>query len=158
MLLKIFTDAPPFANIPPTFLFESVVRQGTRLPRPHQRIVIQRGLNDALWDLIQLCWSQEPHRRPTVANVVSRLCFARPLQNTTGNSGGAQTPIIVVPESVEARDHTPVESAVERPLASASSAESFPERDSTLQPSQNWKKLKSLKSLVVSRSSKLTAP
>lgn len=43
---------------------------GFRPSRPEDDVVRLRGLNDALWDFLQECWSEDPARRPSMQRVV----------------------------------------------------------------------------------------
>ncbi|EPQ55379.1 kinase-like protein [Gloeophyllum trabeum ATCC 11539] len=43
---------------------------GFRPSRPEDDVVRLRGLNDALWDFLQECWSEDPARRPSMHRVV----------------------------------------------------------------------------------------
>jgi len=46
---------------------------GVRPDRPTEKVVIARGLDDALWTLITECWYTEPILRPTIKVVAARL-------------------------------------------------------------------------------------
>jgi len=71
-VLQIFTGTPPFVDTPEAVLCE-VVRKGGRPPKPIERVIIQRGLDNDLWRLIKDCWAQQPTSRPAVNDIVRRL-------------------------------------------------------------------------------------
>ena len=54
-----------------------VVMHDRRPPRPPEP-ALQRGLNDKMWDLMQLCWDGSPDRRPTVDAIVEVLSTGCP--------------------------------------------------------------------------------
>ncbi|KZP29838.1 kinase-like protein [Athelia psychrophila] len=49
------------------------VSQGIRPSRPADSRAIARGLDDAVWTIVNECWAQDPQSRPTSETVVSRL-------------------------------------------------------------------------------------
>jgi hypothetical protein len=55
------------------------VRQGRRPSRPFHDLSRRRGLNDQIWDLINVCWTREPRDRPTAKKIVQKLRALRPL-------------------------------------------------------------------------------
>lgn len=46
------------------------VTQGDRPKRPR---IDDRELRDAMWSLIESCWSQAPHKRPTASEIAVRV-------------------------------------------------------------------------------------
>ncbi|KZV77983.1 kinase-like protein, partial [Exidia glandulosa HHB12029] len=63
---ELYAGRPPFSNISGGEL-EITLRHGERPKRPTSLV------NDDLWDLIWMCWSRGPRRRPTMARVHDRL-------------------------------------------------------------------------------------
>jgi len=47
---------------------------GQRPSRPRDELCSTRGLNDAIWLLIEACWAQDPLQRPTADMILERLC------------------------------------------------------------------------------------
>ncbi|KAJ7591214.1 kinase-like domain-containing protein [Mycena floridula] len=70
---QILTHSQPFANIKHTT--EVVIRSssGEKPPRPTEPRVLERGLNNELWALLNDCWSVEPSDRPSIKQVIQRL-------------------------------------------------------------------------------------
>lgn len=52
---QIFTNTPPFLHVPDAAICHHIVVERTRLTRPTSLDVINRGLNDGLWDLVWNC-------------------------------------------------------------------------------------------------------
>jgi serine/threonine protein kinase len=77
-IYEIFTGAAPFANTIDSYLFVAVVDRAIRPLRPTESAIVQYGLDDTLWALIEECWSQEPKDRPIAATVASRLALLSP--------------------------------------------------------------------------------
>lgn len=46
---------------------------GERPARPTDKRALGRGINDEIWLLVEACWDQDPHARPTAAEIVERL-------------------------------------------------------------------------------------
>ncbi|KAF7301447.1 TKL/TKL-ccin protein kinase [Mycena indigotica] len=70
-VLELFTHAQPFSEIKHTT--EVVIRtsQGVQPTRPREQAVINRGLNDALWNLLCHCWAKDPLRRPRIDEILA---------------------------------------------------------------------------------------
>ena len=47
--------------------------KGERPQRPLDPAVTKRGLDDALWDLLERCWAQDPDARPDIFKVKDEL-------------------------------------------------------------------------------------
>ncbi|KAJ7117403.1 kinase-like domain-containing protein [Mycena crocata] len=69
-VLELFTHEQPYNNIKHTT--EVVIRsaKGEQPPRPTGPRVLERGLNDALWELLCRCWVNEPSQRPTIQQIL----------------------------------------------------------------------------------------
>ncbi len=53
-------------------VLRAVCYEDKRPPRPSEP-EIQRGLNDAMWNLMQACWETEPRERPDMIQVVAHF-------------------------------------------------------------------------------------
>ncbi|KAG8904779.1 hypothetical protein FRB99_001211 [Tulasnella sp. 403] len=74
---EIFTNQSPFFLVPDNFLFEVIHKNHTRLDRPQEPVVRNRGLNDGMWDLIMSASEPLPDDRPDFVNITritERLC------------------------------------------------------------------------------------
>ena len=54
------------------------IQQGQRPERPTDPEVIERGLDDKLWDLLQRCWLREPEERPSIEQILQELPVRSP--------------------------------------------------------------------------------
>ncbi|KZP04035.1 kinase-like protein [Athelia psychrophila] len=71
---ELFSGIYPFTDqFVNDFKVIRAVGQGTRPSRPTDSRAIGRGLDDAVWEITNECWAQDPHSRPTSETVVSRL-------------------------------------------------------------------------------------
>ena len=72
------THAQPYANIKHTT--EVVIRssRGEKPPRPSEARIVQRGLDDQLWKLLNECWNVLPSSRPPIAEVLNKLGAGAP--------------------------------------------------------------------------------
>ncbi|KAJ7598003.1 kinase-like domain-containing protein [Mycena floridula] len=68
-VLEIFTRLPPFFYHRSDAVILHEVLAGKRPRRP----VNIQGFSDAMWTLVQACWSQVPSARPIVQTVLSVL-------------------------------------------------------------------------------------
>ena len=73
---QIMTGQPPFSHIrrTPEVLIRST--QGERPLRPsglEADVIVKRGLDDNLWQLLTECWDQQPQKRPKIQEVLRRL-------------------------------------------------------------------------------------
>ncbi|KAL2918543.1 U1 snRNP protein [Polyrhizophydium stewartii] len=64
--LEILTAKVPFVELARDDHVRAKIRSGERPARPG-------GIPDALWALIQACWSHDPQTRPTFGEIVERL-------------------------------------------------------------------------------------
>ena len=67
------TGEHPFSNIKRTPEVLIRMQSGDRPPRPTDPAVVERGLNDAMWNLLTRCWSSIPQMRPSVQQVLAEL-------------------------------------------------------------------------------------
>ena len=70
---QIFVGRPPFFGLTPEYRVISAVVQGNRPRRPSLDLYAARGLDDAIWALINKCWGMNPTQRPSADNVVQSL-------------------------------------------------------------------------------------
>lgn len=72
-LLKVLTHKQPFNHIKHTT--EVVIRsaRGDRPIRPTDQRVLERGLDDNLWKLLNQCWALEATDRPDIQELIQRL-------------------------------------------------------------------------------------
>jgi hypothetical protein len=69
----MFSGDIPFHEMKNDFQVMTAVMRGTRPSRPSYDTCLIRGLDDELWSLIELCWTQEPNNRPAAHQIVERL-------------------------------------------------------------------------------------
>ena len=69
----MFSDQYPFPDISSDFQVMFAVKQGKRPSRPLHEMSRIRGLNDEIWNIIEVCWTQDPGARPPATNVVEYL-------------------------------------------------------------------------------------
>jgi hypothetical protein len=69
----MFSDQFPFHEITGDFQVMLAVKRGKRPSRPTHGLSRARGLNDAIWQIIETCWDQDPDKRYTAGQVVSFL-------------------------------------------------------------------------------------
>lgn len=71
--LELMTHAQPYSNIKHTT--EVVIRssRGEKPPRPTDPRVIERGLDNLLWELFNECWAIDPSARPSITQVIAKL-------------------------------------------------------------------------------------
>ncbi|KIP07762.1 hypothetical protein PHLGIDRAFT_60252, partial [Phlebiopsis gigantea 11061_1 CR5-6] len=69
-IYETFTGRPPFPDTPDSMLYALVCERSIRPKfddvRPE---VVKLGLNDAMWELVENCWRQNPKERWTVAQL-----------------------------------------------------------------------------------------
>ncbi|KAH9171467.1 kinase-like domain-containing protein [Lactarius sanguifluus] len=66
LCVEIFTDNVPFNLIPNEAFIPLVIRDGTLPTRPEGN---DKGLTDAMWDLMNRCWRREPESRPKMPEI-----------------------------------------------------------------------------------------
>ena len=67
------TGEPPFKKVKRTPEVLIRMQQGERPSRPEGQEIIDRGLDDNLWDLLTRCWDAFPENRPTIHQVLAEL-------------------------------------------------------------------------------------
>ncbi|THH05036.1 hypothetical protein EW145_g5090 [Phellinidium pouzarii] len=72
-VLELMTDTYPFAHIKRTPQVLIEMQRGARPLRPEGTIYVERGLDDKLWNLLTCCWAANPHKRPTIQQVLKEL-------------------------------------------------------------------------------------
>ncbi|KZT39669.1 kinase-like protein [Sistotremastrum suecicum HHB10207 ss-3] len=72
-LLEIMTMRKPFPTVKSNTAVLIKVQKGNRPPRPARQEGTPGDINDTLWDLLQTCWKQDPHERPSAKEVISAL-------------------------------------------------------------------------------------
>lgn len=77
----MFSGEVPFSKTPNDVQVILSVMRGKRPARPTHALSRTRGFSDELWDLIQMCWAQDPTQRPGAEDVVGRLRALPNLQN-----------------------------------------------------------------------------
>lgn len=63
----------PFKHIKKSSNIPKALMKGDRPQRPTDQAVIDRGLDDRLWDLMTRCWAQDPKDRPDILQVSGEL-------------------------------------------------------------------------------------
>ncbi|KDQ16391.1 hypothetical protein BOTBODRAFT_31072 [Botryobasidium botryosum FD-172 SS1] len=76
VMLELFTKKIPFSYIVQDILIGFRVMSGEVPPRPLDKEVVARGLDDAMWDLMMACWAVTPSKRPSTSDLVARLARA----------------------------------------------------------------------------------
>lgn len=67
------TGEHPFSHIKRTPEVLIRMQNGDRPRRPTNPEVPLRGLDDAMWALLQECWQEDPAHRPTIVDILARL-------------------------------------------------------------------------------------
>ena len=70
--MKIYTGHVPFHNIVRDGTVMKKVVEGSRPPRPADTSL----LFNEIWKVIEMCWNQEPHERPSAESVIEQLPLA----------------------------------------------------------------------------------
>lgn len=73
----MWTRTRPFPGMNDMAIFLQV-HQGNRPERPSPAQCHDEVLLDALWELIQRCWAQDPNARPTIGEVEAYFDPPRP--------------------------------------------------------------------------------
>ena len=82
LTLEIFTDNVPFSHISNEAFIPLVIRDGPLPARPEQKATI-RGLNDALWNLLNQCWQRDPISRPSMSAIRETIQNIHPMRSCT---------------------------------------------------------------------------
>ncbi|TFK51543.1 kinase-like protein [Heliocybe sulcata] len=72
-VLEILTHERPFSDIRSIRTVMRKVIDGDRPQRPYDRRIVQRGLDDDVWGLLERCWKQDPSQRPAIQEVVDYM-------------------------------------------------------------------------------------
>jgi hypothetical protein len=67
------THKHPYAEVKHTPQMLVVLSSGKRPDRPMIQEVIERGLDDTLWNLMGRCWAPDAKNRPTIQNILADL-------------------------------------------------------------------------------------
>lgn len=67
------TGEHPFSHIRRTPEVLIRMQSGDRPLRPTDPVVVERGLDDKLWNLLTMCWVEDPAKRPTIHEVLEVL-------------------------------------------------------------------------------------
>ncbi|KAG6917277.1 hypothetical protein DXG01_003225 [Tephrocybe rancida] len=70
LCFEIFTGHIPFHNIHSATTVAIRIVQGSVPSKPK---VLQHGLNESIWELMEQCWKYEPRARPDISAIVKRL-------------------------------------------------------------------------------------
>ncbi|KAG6909116.1 hypothetical protein DXG01_001990 [Tephrocybe rancida] len=68
----VIVGVRPFRESKPMSVYLKILR-GEHPKRPSETVYLERGLNDAVWTLLERCWSHLPERRPTAAEIAQQL-------------------------------------------------------------------------------------
>ena len=67
------TNSIPFADKRATAIVLMLVLKGEHPARPRDAEVVERGLDDSLWGLLESCWAFNPDDRPSMDEVLAEL-------------------------------------------------------------------------------------
>lgn len=73
MSLQIFSGEVPFHECEHEESIPLYIIQNRRPERPTHERSQSRGLNDAIWSIVESCWSPEPELRPSASQVVASI-------------------------------------------------------------------------------------
>ncbi|KAG6815591.1 hypothetical protein H0H87_000323 [Tephrocybe sp. NHM501043] len=90
---EVFTDNVPFHNVSRDATVMLQIQRGSHPSQPPESSLAWRkwGLTQAIWDLIQDCWKENPLSRPTTEEVLLRLS-PRPREDVAGGSRDELSP------------------------------------------------------------------
>ncbi|KAG6918046.1 hypothetical protein DXG01_016702 [Tephrocybe rancida] len=74
---EILVGERPFDKMKPLAVLQKIMK-GHIPPRPLHEVALERGLTDTVWQLMEECWSYNPDRRPTAAQILQRLPHVGP--------------------------------------------------------------------------------
>ncbi|KAF9255396.1 kinase-like protein [Marasmius fiardii PR-910] len=72
-VLELMTHKHPFSECPNPVRAGAKVMNGEIPLKPTENKVIERGLDDRLWELLVECWKEDPSARPSIEEVLTRL-------------------------------------------------------------------------------------
>lgn len=71
-VLELLTGKRPYADCKrDVMVIQSIVFEHKLPKRPKEEA--KGGLSDGLWELMTRCWDREPGKRPSMADVTSRI-------------------------------------------------------------------------------------
>jgi len=80
VIIEVYTEELPFANIPFPPAIVNLVSKGTLPARPTDPKVLSRGLDDRVWEIVKDCSQYHPHARLTARDAITRLLASPPPQ------------------------------------------------------------------------------
>jgi len=111
---QLYTHEMPYVNINKTFHVYSKKREGDGLPdRPQDERVVERGLDDRIWELLCLCWSRDSERRPSINELEMKLL--KPAERLPQESSAVLTGKGLVVED-DAKPLEPAEQPSQEPI------------------------------------------
>lgn len=81
-LCQVFTGDVPWPKLQDMEILRAVGFEDRRPPRPSKPATL-RGLDDAMWDLIQACWRTKPTERPDMIQIVTHFTSDLLVQQST---------------------------------------------------------------------------
>lgn len=70
----MFSGHHPYHDITNDYQAIFTIQRGKRPSRPSHDMCRTRGLNDEMWDLIEICWTTDPSDRPSASEIIEQLC------------------------------------------------------------------------------------
>ena len=71
---QLYTHEIPYSEIKRYLQVVDKKMKGHGVPsRPIDQQVVKRGLDDSMWALLLLCWSDNPEDRPLIDELVTQL-------------------------------------------------------------------------------------
>ncbi|KAG8959682.1 hypothetical protein FRC03_007633 [Tulasnella sp. 419] len=92
---EIFTGECPFLTIPDGYFFNYILQDKGRLPRPEEKLVADRGLNDEMWHLMMECSAYSPNDRPNFDSIATTTEMLKDEWQQTAQANTA--PVVVTP-------------------------------------------------------------
>lgn len=73
LILEVFTDEPPYSKDPDPVVV-TLIAVDQRIPERPGPHITERGLTDAVWELMNECWNfQHPEKRPEAQQLTQYL-------------------------------------------------------------------------------------
>ncbi|KAG7100268.1 hypothetical protein E1B28_002041 [Marasmius oreades] len=72
-VLELLTHQHPYSKIKRGYEVVEHVRSGRPPPKPKETRVVERGLDDKMWELLVECWNRTPSARPEIEEILKRL-------------------------------------------------------------------------------------
>ncbi|KAF8583086.1 hypothetical protein K439DRAFT_1390922 [Ramaria rubella] len=73
LMLQIYTEDVPFGSLTPEPQAILKLSKGELPPRPTGTLILERGCDDYVWQLMVECWAYDPDKRPTMDYVMKQL-------------------------------------------------------------------------------------